>query len=38
VLTVTPVTGETPILLGAHWFAPRRVWLSYATARMFVAR
>ncbi len=38
VLTVTPVQASTPILLGAQWFAPRRVWLSYATSRMFVAR
>ena len=38
VITVTPVREATPMLLGASWFAGRRVWLSYATARMFVAR
>ncbi|MBN9560901.1 MAG: aspartyl protease family protein [Alphaproteobacteria bacterium] len=37
VLTVTQVREATPMLLGASWFAGRRVWLSYATARMFVA-
>lgn len=38
VITVTPVREQTPMLLGASWFATRHVWLSYATGRMFVAR
>ncbi len=38
VLTVTRVREATPILLGASWFATRRVWLSYATGQMFVGR
>ncbi len=38
VLTVTTVREVTPILLGASWFASHRVWLSYATGRMFIAR
>ena len=38
VITVTSVHEDTPLLLGANWFAPRRVWLSYATRRMFIAR
>jgi predicted aspartyl protease len=38
VITVTQVREATPMLLGARWFAGRHVWLSYATARMFVAR
>lgn len=38
VVTVTGVSEATKLLLGASWFAPRRVWLSFATGRMFVAR
>ncbi len=38
VLTVTSVQEPTPILLGAHWFVSHRVWLSYATGRMLIAR
>ena len=38
VLTVTTVQEPTPILLGAAWFVSHRVWLSYATGRMFIAR
>ncbi len=38
VITVTAVREATPMLLGASWFAGRHVWLSYATARMFLAR
>jgi len=38
VVTVTGVGRETPMLLGASWFASRRVRLSFATGRMFIAR
>lgn len=38
VLTVTTVHEATPILLGASWFMAHRVWLSYATGRLFIAR
>lgn len=38
VITVMPVSEQTPLLLGASWFAGRHVWLSYAAGRMFVAR
>ncbi|MBO0712445.1 MAG: retropepsin-like domain-containing protein, partial [Acetobacteraceae bacterium] len=38
VMTVTGIGEQAPMLLGASWFAPRRVWLSFATRRMFIAR
>ncbi len=38
VITVTRVTEQTPLLLGASWFMAHRVGLSYATGRMFIAR
>jgi hypothetical protein len=38
VLTVTRIREDTPMLLGASWFAQHRAWLSYATARLFIAR
>ncbi len=36
VLTVSPLSEQTDMLLGEPYFATRRVWLSYATGRMFV--
>lgn len=36
VLTVSRVADQAGILLGSPYFATRRVWLSYATNRMFV--
>ncbi len=36
VLTVSALSEDTDMLLGAPYFATRRVWLSYATGRMFV--
>ncbi len=38
VLTVTPLAGPAGLLLGADWFARRRVLISYATDRMFIER
>ncbi len=35
VLTVTPIDEQADMLLGADFFAGRRVWLSYAKQRMF---
>ena len=36
VVTVAPVNQPVDLLLGADFFAARRVWLSYATGRMFI--
>ena len=36
VLTVSPLSEQADMLLGEPYFATRRVWLSYATGRMFV--
>ena len=36
VVTVAPVNQPVDVLLGADFFAARRVWLSYATSRMFI--
>jgi predicted aspartyl protease len=36
VLTVSPLQEEADVLLGSPFFATRRVWLSYASGRMFV--
>jgi hypothetical protein len=36
VLTVSPLHEEADLLLGSPFFATRRVWLSYASGRMFV--
>jgi predicted aspartyl protease len=38
VLTVLPHVDATEMLLGADFFQARRVWLSYATSRMFIRR
>ena len=38
VLTVAPVAERVDLLLGADWFATRDVWISYATATLFVRR
>lgn len=38
VLTVAPLQEHAAMLLGSDYFARRRVWLSYATNRMFVER
>lgn len=38
VLTVAPLQEHADMLLGSDYFARRRVWLSYATDRMFVER
>ncbi len=38
VLTVAPVAEPVDLLLGADWFAGRDVWISYATATLFVRR
>lgn len=35
-LTVSSLDEEADLLLGSTYFATRRVWLSYATGRMFV--
>lgn len=36
VLTVAPLDEDVDLLLGADWFARHRVWISYATATLFV--
>ncbi|MBV8400166.1 MAG: hypothetical protein JOZ17_15715, partial [Acetobacteraceae bacterium] len=36
VLTVSPLQEEADLLLGSPFFATRRVWLSYASGRMYV--
>ncbi|MBV9655152.1 MAG: aspartyl protease family protein [Acetobacteraceae bacterium] len=38
VLTVSAFSEQADMLLGAPFFATRRVWLSYATGRMFIQR
>ncbi len=35
VLTVTPLSDPFDMLLGADWFERHRVWVSYATSRLF---
>lgn len=37
VLTVAPIGEGAAMLLGADWFAAHRLWISYATSRVFVA-
>ncbi len=37
-LLVAPVRLHFDMLLGADWFLPRRVWLSFATRQVFVGR
>ena len=36
VLTVAPLTGPFDMLLGTDWLAGQRVWISYATDRLFL--
>jgi predicted aspartyl protease len=37
-LLVAPLRLHFDMLLGADWFLPRRVWLSFATRQVFVVR